>query len=136
MIVLFNKSFLFFVIGSFLFTKSMHYCLSPIERGQFRFFRFCMKISLSLSFCFPRSSSIRALRISLSRTRRSSSPLVKPSKSLGKSKKVGTLKHPTLNIFRMRSTMGQRSRTCQSQPQISTWRFRRRGWTLLAPWLR
>ena len=27
----------------------MHYGLSPIERGQFRFVRFCMKMSLSLS---------------------------------------------------------------------------------------
>ena len=29
----------------------MHYGLRPIERGQFRFFRFCMKMSLSLSNC-------------------------------------------------------------------------------------
>ena len=29
--------------------STMHYGLRPIERGQFRFFRFCMKISLSLS---------------------------------------------------------------------------------------
>ena len=33
----------------------MHYWLSPIERGQFRFFCFCMKISLSNSMIFSRS---------------------------------------------------------------------------------
>ena len=40
---------------------AMHYGLSPIERGQFRFFRFCMKISLSLSnsMIFSRSPLLK-----------------------------------------------------------------------------
>ena len=37
----------------------LHYWLSPIERGQFRFFRFCMKISLSNSMIFSRSPLLK-----------------------------------------------------------------------------
>ncbi len=39
----------------------LHYGLRPIERGQFRFFRFCMKISLSLSnsMIFSRSPLLK-----------------------------------------------------------------------------